>query len=65
MTGQHLCRCGSGKERFPLHDAQGIFCAYICDDCEETVRSKYRPEIFSGYTQADVDEPIEPEDHQL
>jgi len=56
------CSCGSGEESFPLNDAQGIFVAYVCDACEEDVKSRYRPEIFSGYDQSDVDEPIEPEE---
>ena len=56
------CRCGSGKERFELVDIQGIFCTYVCDDCEKAEKAKYRPEMFTGYSQADVDEPIEPEE---
>jgi len=57
------CPCGSGEEGNALNDAQGIFVSYVCDKCEANVKSKYRPEIFTGYTQADVDEPIEPEDY--
>ena len=53
--------CTHPRGKRPLVDAQGIFCAYVCDDCEREVRAKYRPEIFQGYTQADVNEPIEPE----
>ena len=56
------CRCGSGLERYELVDAQGIFCSFVCEKCEKKVKSKYRPCIFTGYTQADVDEPIEPEE---
>ena len=44
------CNCGSGLERFPLNDAHGIFCAYVCDKCEEKVKSKYRPETFTDST---------------
>jgi hypothetical protein len=43
-------------------DAQGIPLARVCDKCVNHVLSKYRPEILTGYTQADVDEPIESED---
>lgn len=51
------CNCGSGKERYGLHDARNIFCGYVCEDCEEKVKSKYRPEIFnSAY---DAEEAIE------
>ena len=41
------------------HDAQGIPLARVCDRCCHVKLSKYRPEILRGYTQADVDEPIE------
>lgn len=56
------CPCGSGQMRSPLVDARGIFCAFICDQCEEEKRAKYRPEIFddAGY---ECDETIEPEDY--
>jgi len=40
------CTCGSNKERYPLEDARGIFCAYVCEDCEEEVKGRYRPEVF-------------------
>jgi len=47
---------------FPLTDARGIFCAYVCNDCYEEKKAKYRPEIFedSGYDA--WDEQIEPLD---
>jgi hypothetical protein len=41
------------------NDAQGIPLARVCDKCVDAVLSKYRPEILSGYSQVDVDEPIE------
>lgn len=41
------------------HDAQGIPLARVCDRCIAVKLASYRPEILSGYTQADVDEPIE------
>lgn len=44
------------------HDAQGIPLARVCEKCVEAKMSKYRPEILRGYSQADVDEPIEPEE---
>jgi hypothetical protein len=47
------CQCGSGKLRFPLHDARGIFCGYVCDKCEATVKARYRPEIFAEGTRPD------------
>ena len=45
------------------HDARGIPLARVCAECQEMVLSTYRPEILTGYTQADVDEPIEPEEY--
>ena len=42
-----LCRCGSGLARRPLHDARGIFAAYVCDACEERTRAGYRADVFS------------------
>jgi len=49
------------EDTWELTDAQGIYCARVCDKCEAEVMSHYRPEIFSGYDQSDVDEPIEPD----
>jgi hypothetical protein len=42
-------------------DAQGIELCRVCSICEAAKLSRYRPEILTGYTQADVDEPIEPD----
>lgn len=42
-----VCSCGSGRERFALADARGIFCGYACLECEAGKRSAFRPEIFS------------------
>jgi hypothetical protein len=55
---RYKCRCGSGKPKYALHDARGIFCTYYCDDCETEKRSKYREDIFtdSNYWH---DEPID------
>lgn len=55
------CPCGSGEYPFDLLDAQGIYCGKVCDECEEEKMSHFRPEIFAGYSQEDVDEPIEPD----
>ena len=43
------------------HDAKGIPLCRVCDKCRKVKLSGYRPEILTGYTEADVDEPIEPE----
>lgn len=56
------CNCGSGLTARELYDAQRIYIARVCDSCEPRVRARYRPEIFAGYDQGDVDEPIEPDD---
>ena len=47
-------------DRYPLRDARGIFCGYVCHACEASVRAKYRPDIF---TDAEYwhDEPIDEE----
>lgn len=56
------CSCGSGEPSWWESDAQGIPLCRVCDHCVDDKLSKYRPEILTGYTQEDVDEPIEPED---
>jgi len=53
------CPCGSGEFPEAEYDAQGIFLCYVCDECREEKLGQYRPEILTGYTQADVDEAIE------
>jgi hypothetical protein len=45
-----LCFCGSGKERYQLVDAAGIFCAYVCEACEAKKRRTYNPIIFESGT---------------
>lgn len=55
------CPCGSGEFPDAEYDAQGIFLCYCCDKCRREKLSHYRPEILTGYSQADVDEPIEEE----
>lgn len=47
MVGRTECTCASGLYPRPLVDARGVFCCYVCDDCEGSRRARYRPEIFS------------------
>jgi len=56
------CPCGSKLPSWELYDAQRIYCGRVCDRCVKQKRKEFRPEIFNGYTQADVDEPIEPDE---
>jgi hypothetical protein len=49
------------EESWPEFDAQGIYLCRVCDVCRAAKLAGYRPEILTGYTQADVDEPIEEE----
>jgi hypothetical protein len=53
--------CIQGHEGYSWweSDAQGIPLCKVCDRCVDLRLSRYRPEILTGYTQADVDEPIE------
>jgi hypothetical protein len=53
------CDCGSGQFSEWKYDAQGIPLIRACDVCWPTKKLHYRPEILTGYTQADVDEPID------
>lgn len=57
----HICLNSqeSNAETWWEHDAQGIPLCKVCDKCVDEKLSHYRPEILRGYTQADVDEPIE------
>ena len=58
-----MSRCQHSRdESWWEYDAQGIPLERVCDKCRREALSKYRPEILSGYSQADVDEPIEPEE---
>lgn len=56
------CSCGSGKPSTEVYDAQRIYLCRVCPSCRKERLSRYRPEILTGYTQADVIEPIEPEE---
>jgi len=51
-----------GEHPYWAYDAQGIPLCKVCPKCEEAKLSRYRPCILNGYTQADVDEPIEEEE---
>ena len=57
LGGRH-CR-HKGQRTWFEYDAQGIPLCKVCDHCYEARMARYRPEILHGYTQADVDEPIE------
>lgn len=58
MTQFKICNCGSNKPRRALTDARGIFCTYVCDNCEQEKQSHYRPDVFSDANYW-ADEPIE------
>lgn len=62
FTPAHPCPCGSGESSWWEYDGQGIPLCRVCDKCRREKLAQYRPEILVGYTQADVDEPIEPEE---
>ena len=51
----------AGEPTWWEYDAQGIPLCKVCDRCVRAQLARYRPEILRGYTQADVDEPIEPD----
>lgn len=51
----------AGEPWWRENDAQGIYLCRVCDVCKDAKLSRYRPEILTRYSQADVDEPIEPE----
>ena len=55
----HMCE---RNESWWEYDAQGIPLCRVCEKCVEVKLSRYRPEILSGYSQSDVDEPIEAEE---
>ena len=55
------CPCGSGKDSWWEYDGRGIPLCRVCPDCWQEKLSHYRSEILTGYSQADVDEPIEEE----
>jgi hypothetical protein len=53
-----ICSCGSGLPRYPLRDARGIFCNYVCDVCEKQKMKAFRPEIFDD-PNYETEEPID------
>jgi hypothetical protein len=53
---EHECPPG---ESWPEYDAQHIYLCRVCQKCRDEKLSRYRPVILTGYTQADVDEPID------
>lgn len=62
---EHFCEAINDWSKEPLrrvYDAQGIYLCRVCEQCEPVKLAQYRPEILSGYSQADVDEPIEPDE---
>lgn len=60
ITLEIIMPCNHSRpESYWLNDAQGIPVARVCQRCEAAVKARYRPEIFTGYSQRDVDEPIE------
>lgn len=61
MSNQDPCYEGHDGFSWWVNDAQGIPLCKVCERCEDIRLARYRPEILTGYTQADVDEPIEPE----
>ena len=53
-------RCDHTKEEsWWEYDYQGIPLARVCSKCVDERLATYRPEILTGYSQADVDEPID------
>ena len=52
----HIC---DRSESWVEVDARGIYLCRVCSNCVEDKLARYRTEILTGYSQADVDEPIE------
>lgn len=61
MARPRECPCGSGEYPKALYDARGIFCAYICEKCEQEKRARYRQDIFEDVNYW-TDEPIDGDD---
>ena len=59
----HKCVDGrmSTKPTCWVFDGKGIPLCRVCGLCRSQKLKSYRPEILGSYTQADVDENIEPE----
>ena len=56
MAKQRECACGSGKPRYELNDAAGVFCTFVCEDCEERRMQEFNPKIFTHWYDADQQE---------
>ena len=56
------CPCGSKKYRCEEYDGRGIHLFFHCEDCYAGKIAKVNPVVLGSYTEADVDERIEPED---
>lgn len=41
------CPCGSGEWPEAVHDARGIFVAFVCSECRAEKLKGYRPDIFT------------------
>lgn len=61
--GNRLCMCGSGKARYDLTDAAGVFCGYVCVKCEAAKKATYDPRIFTTYYDADKSDVYYPNDY--
>lgn len=46
MYELRICNCGSGMPSYELLDAAGIYVSRVCEACEDSVRSRYAPEIW-------------------
>lgn len=57
----NTCPCGSGKKPWVENDARGIPIGWVCDDCVDKKKNKYRKDIFTN-PNYETDEPIEPEE---
>jgi len=59
-SGEELRRCNhDGEFAWFEYDAKGIPLCKVCEKCKKVKLAQFRPEILTGYSQADVDEPIE------
>jgi hypothetical protein len=57
----HDCR-EAGESSWWEYDGRGIELCRVCRLCQRAKLAGYRREILRPYTQADVDEPIEPDE---
>ncbi len=59
------CKCHSGLEEFWLLDCHHICLCMVCNSCIERKKATYNPWVFTGYTEDDIECPIEPEEEIL